>query len=347
MSMFRFEHSEFLWLLLAVPVWLIVAYGYHLWRKKVLKTQVSPELLAFVSPAYSSAKKTIKTTLFIASYALLVIALSNPQLGSKLEEVKREGIDLVICLDVSNSMLAEDLSPNRLERAKRAMSQLVDRLKGDRLGIVVFAGDAFVQLPITVDYAAAKLFLGTVNTNTIATQGTNIGIAIRKAMSSFDMESPSSKAIVVITDGENHEEGAIDAAEEAAKLGVQTFTIGMGSDKGAPIPVYRGKQQIGYKKDNNGNTVVTSLNEAMLVELASIGNGEFIRATNANAGLEYIVEQLGKLEKTELESKVFTDYEDRFQYPLGLSLLMLLIFTTIGDQKSSWSKKINEWTDEN
>ncbi len=334
--MFRLAHSEYLWMLLLVPVVFILYWAYTRWRKDRLNALADAHLLETIFPDISKRKHIIHFILLSLSMTCFVIALSGPQLGSKLEEAKREGVDLMICLDVSNSMLAEDLVPNRLNRAKRAMEKLVDRLKTDRIGMVVFAGKAFVQLPITTDYAAAKLFIKTTNTSTVGVQGTAIGNAIELATESFDLESPTGKAIIIITDGENHEDNAIEAANTAQEIGIVVHTIGMGSEKGSPIPLYRGKKQIGFKRDPSGNTVVTKLNEDMLAEIADAGNGKFVRATNADAGLDYLFDEIEKMEKAEFGSKIFTDYEDRFRIPLALGFFFLLLDILIGNNKSKW-----------
>jgi len=237
-------------------------------------------------------------------------------------------------------MNAEDLSPNRLERAKRSLKELLTYLKSDRIGIVVFAGEAFVQLPITTDYSAAKLFLDNIQPDLIATQGTDIGNAIGLCLKSFDFESPTSKAIIVISDGENHEEESISMAEEAASKGVVVHSIGMGSVEGAPIPLYARGQQLGFKKNQEGNTVVTKLNEEMLSELASVTGGIFIRASNAESGMAYIFDEVERMEKVEIGTKIYTDYEDRFQFLLLPALILLIIELIIPNTKFIWWEKL-------
>ena len=247
-------------------------------------------------PEYSNAKLVLKFILLLLSYTFLVIAIAGPQTGSRLEEVKRKGIDLMIALDVSNSMLAEDIKPNRLERSKQAISRLIDKLEGDRIGIVVFAGKAFMQLPITTDYGAAKMFLSTINTNIITVQGTAIADAIVMAGSTFG-ESKRNKAIVIITDGEDHQGDVLEQAEAAVKKGIRIYTIGMGSPDGAPIPIYNGNIRTGYKKDREGTTIMSRLDETLLQRLASIGNGTYVRANNSETGLQKILEEINKIEK--------------------------------------------------
>jgi Ca-activated chloride channel family protein len=289
-------------------------------------------------PEYSNAKLILKFVLLLLSYTFLVIAIAGPQTGSRLEEVKRKGIDLMIALDVSNSMLAEDIKPNRLERAKQAISRLIDKLEGDRIGIVVFAGKAYMQLPITTDYGAAKMFLSTINTNLIPTQGTVIADAIEMAGTSFG-ESKRNKAIVIITDGEDHQGNVLEQTEAALKKGIRIYTIGMGSPDGAPIPIYNGNIQTGYKKDREGTTIISRLDETLLQRIASLGNGFYVRANNTETGLQKIFEEINKIEKTEIESKQFSDYENRFQYFIALSLIFLVFELFVFDKKNQWFSK--------
>ena len=275
----------------------------------------------------------------------MIIGIVNPQSGTKLEEVKRKGADLMICLDVSNSMKAEDLKPNRLEKAKQSISKLVDKLEGDRIGIIVFGGEAYVQLPITTDYAAAKLFLESINTEMIPTQGTAIGAAIDLAVESFGKDEGKNKAILIITDGENHEDNAVKAAESAAEKGITIHAIGMGSVDGAPIPIYKNNVREGFRKDKEGNTVITKLDEKTLQEIATAGNGIFVRATNADAGLNYVLDAIGKLEKKEFESKMYSDYEDRFQWFIAAAFILLLIETFLTERKSKLYQQLNLFND--
>lgn len=334
--MYRFEHDIFLWALLVVlPAMVVVFLLVLKWKKNKLKAFGNVDITKRLMPNVSRSLPVVKFIIFSLATCFLLVGLANLQFGTKLEEVKREGIDLMLALDVSNSMMAEDLSPNRLERAKRAIYQLIERLHNDRVGIIVFAGDAYVQLPITTDYSSAKLFLETIGTDIVPTQGTSIGSAIDLAMESFDFENGTSKAIIVITDGENHEDDAAGAAGNAHAEGVTVHTIGMGSEKGGPIPIYRNGTQVGFRTDNQNNTVVTKLNESMLKDIASSGGGSYVRANNANAGLGIIMNEIDKLEKKEFGSKSIKDYEDRFQPFLLGALLLLVIEFLISNRKSS------------
>ena len=334
--MFRFEHSQYLWALCLVPVMLIALIMLSAWKKKALKSLGDSNLFYRIIPDYSSGKTITKNILLILAYIFLVLGIANPQIGSKLQEVKRKGVDVMVALDLSNSMLAEDIKPNRITAAKLALSKFIDELKNDRIGLVVFGGQAYTQLPITTDFAAAKLFLSTITTKMIPTQGTAIGLAIEQSMSAFDFENSTSKVIVVITDGENHEDDAIDVAKAAQEKGVIIHTIGLGSIQGSPIPLYKNGRQTGFMKDNQGNSVVTKLNIDMLKEIAGAGSGLFVQAHSGNVGLNYILDEIDSMEKSEFGTKVYTDYEDRFQYFIGISMLLLVFEVLLHDKKNKW-----------
>jgi Ca-activated chloride channel family protein len=340
--MLRYENSEWLLLLIIVPIIIALFILAIRWRKKAIDKFGESHMVFKLMPMASFRKLRLKFFLFCLSIIFIIIGLANPQIGSKMEEVKREGVDLMIAIDLSNSMLAEDLQPNRLMRAKQSISRLIDRLDGDRIGLVVFAGDAYVQLPITTDYSAAKLFLSTINTNIVPTQGTAIGKAIELSINSFDVSNDQNKAIIIITDGENHEDDAIQKAKEAEDMGIFVHTIGMGSAEGGPIPI---KNRYGtitsYQKDKSGNTVITKLNEEMLKEIAANGGGSYIRANSTQSGLDALFKEINKMEKKEIGSKVFTDYKDRFQWFLGIALILLIIESLLRNTKNKWSNKIN------
>lgn len=339
--MFKFQHTEYLWALAIIPVVIAVFVFAVLSRKKMLKKLGDYPLILSMIPDVSRGKQIVKFILYTIALIFLILGICNLQTGSKIQDVKREGADIMICLDVSNSMLAEDLKPNRLERAKQAIEQMIDKLQGDRLGIVVFAGEAYTQLPITVDYGSAKLFLNAITPNIIERQGTNITAAIEKANESFGKDEGKNKAIIVITDGEDHEEDAIKAAEEAGKTGISINTIGIGSDAGVPIPIYSNGTQMGYRKDKEGNTVVTKLNEKLLQSIAGAANGVYVKANNADVGLDAVLDKVNELEKKQFESKMYTDYEDQFQWFIGASLLFLLIEFIISERINNWWRKLN------
>ena len=336
--MFRFAHTYYFYLFLLIPVFVAVFILFLVWRRNALNKFGNRVVIQQLMPEYSNAKLLLKFILLLIAFVFLVFAIAGPQTGSRLEQVKRKGIDLMIALDVSNSMLAEDIRPNRLERARQAISRLIDNLEGDRIGIVVFAGKAYMQLPITTDYGAAKMFLSTINTNIIPTQGTAIGAAMEMAASSFG-ESKHNKAIVIITDGEDHEGNVLEQAEAAVRNGISVYTIGMGSQEGSPIPIYNGNVQTGYKKDREGNTVISKLDETLLQRIASIGNGIYVRANNSETGLQKIFEDINKIQKTEIESRQFSDYESRFQYFLAVTLIFLIIELLVFDKKNQWFSK--------
>jgi len=285
----------------------------------------------------------LKFLLILLAVTFIIIGIADPQIGSKLENIKREGIDLYLVLDVSTSMLAEDIKPNRLERSKLAISTLIDKLQGDRVGIIIFAGNAYKQLPLTTDYSAAKLFLSAVDTKIVPTQGTAIGEAIELATLSFG-ETDHNKAIIVITDGENHEDDAIEAATMANELGINVFTIGMGLPEGAPIPLYnKYGVQTGFKKDKKNTTVVTKLNEDMLRQIAAAGGGAYARANNASSGLKRIFDDINAIDKKEIETRQFTDYEDRFQIFMGLAIFLLIVELLVADRKQDGLRSLIFW----
>lgn len=341
MSIFRFAYPDYLYALGFIPVAVIFFIVMRLLKRKAWKQLGDSPLLSRLAPAVSKGKPVVKLILYCLAFALLVVGLSNPQIGTKLEDVKREGVDVIIALDVSNSMKAQDIRPDRLERAKQAISRFIDKLQNDRIGIIVFAGQAYVQLPITTDFNAAKLFLSTIDTDIIPTQGTAIGSAIDLAMQSFVGEDNKHKALVIITDGENHEDDAIEAARKANEQGVVVHTIGMGSPDGAPIPIFHNGVQVDFMKDQDGNTVITKLDQTGLEKIAAEGKGIFVRASSGDDGLETIMNEIGKMDKKTFGTKQFSNYEDRFQYFIGAALFLLILEFIISNRKSVWMEKLN------
>ena len=346
--MIRFAHVEYLYGLLAIPLFILIFWLMMRWKKRALNLFGELSLIQKLFPDVSKGKQVLKFILVSIAFLFLVIGIADPQIGSKLEEVKREGVDIIIALDVSNSMKAEDIKPNRLERSKQAISKLVDKLQNDRIGIIVFAGQAYTQLPLTTDYGAAKLFLSTIDCDMIPTQGTAIGAAIDLALNSFSNEKDNKKhkTLVIITDGENHEDDAIGEAKKAAEKGVIIHTIGMGSVNGSPIPMYKNNVQIGFRKDAEGNTVVTKLDEVILQQIAGAANGKFVRASNSEDGLEIILKEINKMEKKEFGTKMYTDYDDQFQWFIGIALLFLLLEFLVSERKSKWLAKLNLFGEE-
>ena len=330
-----------IYLFALAPVLLILYYMMRRWKKQSIQKFGNPVLVQRLFPDVSVSRPGIKFWILWSGFILMVVGVCGPLIGSKLEEVKRKGSDIIICMDVSNSMRSEDIRPNRLERSKQAVSRLIDRLEGDRIGIVVFAGDAYMQLPITTDYAAAKLFLSQVEPDIVPKQGTAIGAAIDLASTSFTDTIKKHSAIVVITDGENHEDDAIESAKSAAEQGIKVYTIGMGSVNGAPIPIYNNGTRVGFRQDNSGATVISKLDQNMLNEIADAGKGRFIQATNSDDGLDLILKELNGLDKKEFKAKMYTDYENQFQYFLAGAFVLLIIDFLLGEKKSKWFAKLN------
>lgn len=329
--MFRFEEPAYLYLLLILPL-LAVFYLYSNYRKrKAIRRFGDPVLMAQLMPDVSKYRPDIKFWLVFAAIGFFSVLLARPQFGSKLETVKRKGVEVIIALDISNSMLAQDVQPSRLEKAKRLISKLVDGMENDKVGMIVFAGDAFTQLPITNDYISAKMFLESINPSLISKQGTAIGAAINLATRSFTPQEGVGRAIIVITDGENHEGGAVEAAKEAAEKGIQVNVLGVGLPDGAPIPI-EGTND--FRRDREGNVIVTRLNEAMCQEIAKDGNGIYVRVDNTNSAQKAINQEINKMAKADVESKVYTEFNEQFQAVAWIILLLLLVEMLILDRKN-------------
>ncbi len=340
-SLFRFQSPELLYLLLVIPVLLVLFQLYRMANRRGLRRFGEESLVEGLMPERSKGRPVWKFLLLLAAYTALVFALARPQYGSRLEEVKKKGVEIMIALDVSNSMMAEDIQPSRLERAKQAISRLVDNLADDKIGLVVFAGDAYMQVPITNDYLSVKMFLDGVGPEMVPRQGTAIGSAIELAMKSFSPASEAGKSIIVITDGENHEDDAVGAAKEAAGKGITVYTLGMGLPQGAPIPVGGSGNSRNFLKDRDGKVVISKLDENMLSEIAAAGNGTYVRANNSRLGLGVLMEKINGMEKAELETRVFSEYDERFQYLAGLAFFLLLMEALLLDRKNKWISRIN------
>lgn len=317
--MLRFEDPIFLWLLCILPVLILIRLIGWKRRHAKLKKLGDPELLKQLMPGISKYRPTVKFCLMLSALALLIVMLARPQMGSKISHDKRQGIETIICLDISNSMLAEDVVPSRLDKSKMLVENLVDNFTNDKIGLIVFAGDAFVQLPITSDYVSAKMFLQNITPGLIQTQGTNIADAIDLASKSFTQQNNVGRAIVVITDGENHESGATEAAAAAKKKGINVFILGIGNTKGAPIPMGDG----GYLKDHSGNTVMTALNENMCKELAQAGSGQYVHVDNTSDAEKTLNDDLAKLQKGDTSSVIYSEYDEQFQ---AVGILVILLF---------------------
>jgi Ca-activated chloride channel family protein len=340
--MFRFANSSLLYLLILIPVLIIIYVIADYLHKKALLRYTDSKFFDILAPLRSPVRRNIKFILYLLILISLIIALARPQFGSKLEEMKREGIEMIIALDVSRSMLAEDIKPNRLERAKQAITALVNRMQNDKIGMIIFAGAAYTQLPITTDYISAKMFLANINTEIVSKQGTAIASAIDLGSKSFTQDEKASKVVVVISDGENHEGDAVGAAKKAAEKGIKVYTIGMGSTTGAPIPLSRrGGDQGGFLKDRQGEVVITRMDPSMLGQIADAGNGEFYTASTSNVGLNKLYNDLNKLNKSEVETKVYSEYDDQFQYFIAFALILLFIDLLILERKSEFLKRFS------
>ena len=327
--MVNFAQAQYLILLLLLPLF-FAAYAVmrHL-RTRRLARLGDKALVSELMPSVSSSKGWIRLTLFSLAFFFFVIGLSRPQIGAKLKERNIKGVEIMIALDVSNSMMAEDYSPNRLERAKLAISSLVDKLRDDRIGLVVFAGTSFVQLPVTTDYASAKMFLNSINTESVPVQGTALGEAITTCIRSFSTQSERSRAIIVITDGENHEDDPVAAARQAAEMGIKVFTIGVGSSEGKPIP-YNGE----LLKDKDGNIVVSRLDEKVLKEIAAVGKGAYVRARMSEFGLNPIVDDIKRMDEEMFNSVVFEEFDEQYMYFFAIALALLVVEMLVGERKA-------------
>ena len=327
--MIVFANSQYLLLLLLVPL-IPLAYAAAMWlRARRIRKFGDERLVRELMPSYSSVRGWIKIVLFSLAFLMFVIGLARPQIGAKLKEHRSKGAEIMICLDVSNSMLAQDYSPNRLDRAKLAISRIVDRLDGDRIGLIVFAGSSFVQLPITTDYVSAKMFMNSISTASVPIQGTAIGDAILTAAKSFSAQSEKSRAIIVITDGENHEDDPVAAAKQAAELGIKIYTIGVGSAEGQPIPV-NGE----LLKDSKGNIVVSRLDEKILEQIAREGSGAYVHAGNEEFGLNPIINDIRKMDAESFNSVVFDEYDEQYMPFFGTALFLFVLEMLIGSRRS-------------
>ena len=326
--MLFFAKYQFLYLLFLVPL-IIAGYGLmRYFRKRRIRSFGDEELVKDLMPSYSGSKGWVRVILFALGFAFFAIGLARPQIGAKLSEHKSKGAEIMVCLDVSNSMLAEDYSPNRLERAKLAISRLSDKLQDDRIGLIIFAGTPFVQLPITTDYISAKMFLSSINPSSVPVQGTAVGDAIMLAIKSFSSQSEKSRVIVVISDGENHEDDAEAAAKQAAEMGIKVYTIGVGSAEGQPIPM-----EGGLLKDKDGNIVVTRLDEDTLRKIASTGGGAYIHAGNEEFGLNPIIDDIRRMEDEEFQSVMFEEFDEQYMYFFAIALALFVIEMLIGERK--------------
>ncbi|MDN3665061.1 VWA domain-containing protein [Algibacter miyuki] len=339
--MFQLEEKIWFWTLAIIPVIILLFLMLQFWRYRAQKKFADKELLKRLSPNKSVFKSVLKVVVLCLAFLCFTIALVNPKIGTKLETVKREGVDIVFAVDVSKSMLAEDIAPNRLEKSKQLVTQIINNLASDRVGIIAYAGKAFPQLPITTDYASAKMFLNNMNTDMLSSQGTAISEAIKLATTYFDDEEQTNRVLIIISDGEDHTEEAAAVAEQAHDEGIRIFTIGVGDEKGGPIPIKRNGVVLNYKKDKQGETVITRLNEDTLKKIADEANGAYINGKNTTDVVTNIREILNGMDKTEFEAKQFADFKDQFQWFLGLGLFFLFIDIFLLERKTGWLKKLN------
>lgn len=335
--MFRFGEPLYLYLLIVVPILAAFYFYSNYRRRRRLKEYGDMELLKQLMPEVSKYRPDVKFWLLLAAMVMVIFMLAQPQFGSKMETVKRQGIETVVALDISNSMLAQDVAPSRLEKSKKLISRLVEAFNNDKVALIVFAGEAFTQLPITSDYVSAKMFLETISPSLISTQGTDIRAAINLAMKSFTPNDGVGRAIVLITDGENHEGGAIEAAQEAAKKGIHVFVLGVGSPDGSPIPVEGSNE---FRRDKDGNVVVTRLNEEMCREIARAGNGMYVRVDNTNNAERALNAEVNKLAKADVETQVFTEFDEQFRVLAWLALILLAVEIMILNRRNPLFKNV-------
>ncbi|MFT4683436.1 MAG: Ca-activated chloride channel family protein [Urechidicola sp.] len=342
--MYQIEEPTYFIYLVAIPILFMAFLLVFWWKKRAQKNFAKIGLLDKLSPEKSTFKYFLKMTLFLLGLAFLIISLTNPKMGTKLETVKRQGVDIVFALDVSKSMLAEDIAPNRLEKAKQIISKIIDKLGSDRIGIIIYAGNSYPLLPITTDHGAAKMFLQSANPDMVSSQGTAINEAIKLASSYYNNDEQTNRFLFIISDGEDHQEDASSAIAQATKDGIKTYTIGVGTEKGGPIPIkYKGQLE-GYKKDSKGEVVITKLNSETLKEIAEAGNGKYIVGNKTQQTVDYVENLLVKAEKSEFETTKFSDYKDQFQWFIGFALLFLVIDTLMLEKKTKWIQKLNLFT---
>ncbi|RZS99218.1 vWA domain-containing protein [Aquimarina brevivitae] len=344
--MYLLEEKIYFWLLLSIPFLLVLFIAMLIWKKSAQKKFADQELLKRLSPNRSTFKSILKIIVVSLALASLVVALVNPKIGTKLETVKREGVDIVFAIDVSKSMLAEDIAPSRLEKAKQLVTQIINNLASDRIGIIGYAGSAFPQLPITTDYGSGKMFLQSMNTDMISSQGTAINEAIELAKTYYDDEEQTNRVLFIISDGEDHQGNTGSIAEEAAAQGIKIYTIGVGSAKGGPIPIKQNGIVQQYKKNSQGETVITKLNPTILQEIAEEANGTYIDGRSTDKVVTQVTEILQNMDKKEFEAKQFADFKDQFQWFLGMGLGLLFLDIFFLERRTSWLKKLNLFNEE-
>lgn len=339
--MFIIEEQVYFWGFLVIPVLLLLFLIYVYWKKKTQQKFAETKLFKKLAPDQSSFKSNLKFIILSLAFACFVMALVNPKLGTKMETIKREGVDIVFALDVSKSMLAEDIAPNRLEKAKRIITEIINNLTSDRVGLVGYAGSAFPQVPITTDYSTTKTFLQSMNTDMVSSQGTAISQAIDLAKSYYNDDDQTNKVLIILSEGEDHDGNAENMAEQAAEEGIRIYTIGVGTERGDPIPIKRNGRTQSYLKDDAGETVITKKDSETLRKIASIGNGSYIDGSSTTQSVEEILNELQKIEKTEFEAKQFADFKSKYQWFLGFGIFLVLIDVLLLERKTAWIRRLN------
>ncbi len=339
--MYELEEKGYLYLLGIIPVLVVLFLYIQFWKRKKQREFGDWDLVKKLTPERSVFKPILKFVLMLLALIGLIVGLVNPKIGTKMETVKREGIDIVFAVDVSKSMLAEDVAPSRLEKSKQIVSQIINQLGNDRIGIIAYAGSAFPVLPITTDYGVAKMFLQSMNTTMVSSQGTSLDDAIKLSSTYFDKGNKTSKLLILISDGEDHSEGAEEAAAEANKNGMKIITIGVGTEKGGPIPLKRNGVVESFKRDNNNEVVITKLNPESLTAIAKSTKGGYINGNNTKAVLEYIKKALENIQKTEFEATEMADFQSQFQWFLGIAFVLLFLDIFLLDKTTNWIKKLN------
>ncbi|MFD0761665.1 VWA domain-containing protein [Lutibacter aestuarii] len=339
--MYQIEEPTYFIYLAIIPVLFVLFLLVLWWKKRTQKQFADAHLIQKLSPEQSTFKSFLKIIVVCLGLAFLIIGLANPKMGTKLETVKRQGVDIVFALDVSKSMLAEDIAPSRLDKAKQIITRIIESLGSDRIGIIIYAGNSYPLLPITTDHAAAKMFLQNANPDMVSSQGTAINEAIERGITYFDNDEQTNRFLFIVSDGEDHEENTVSLAEEAKKQGIKIYTIGVGTEKGGPIPIRSNGSVISYKKDNKGEVVITQMKEEVLRAIANEGNGKYINGNKTQETITIIEDLLVKAEKSEFETKQFSDYKDQFQWFIGLGLLFLIIDVLLLEKKTKWVQKLN------
>ena len=344
--MYKLEEPVYFYLLAIIPAMIVVFLLVLWWKKRTQRKFSNPDLLKRLAPNSSTFKSTFKLILLLLGIAFLVISLVNPKMGSKLKTVKREGVDVVFALDVSRSMLAEDIAPNRLEKAKQIISKIIDKLGSDRVGIIIYAGNSYPLLPITTDHAAANMFLQNANPDMVSSQGTAINEALELAKTYYNNDEQTNRFLVIISDGEDHQEETKQVALNLANEGVKIYTVGVGTEKGGPIPMRLNGAMIGYKKDNKGETVITKLIPEVLQGIADAADGAYINGNVTEIPVKQISEIIANAQKSEFETKQFSDYKDQFQWFLAIGILFLLLDVFLFDKKTKWLRKVDLFNEE-